>query len=150
MNNVRRATAHSFRALLEAALIASLLVVVVAGTAFAGKPGASGGTSTSSLSVKMVVDQGADGAPNWNDQVTFNVNTSATTKPWVKLNCYQGSAWVSTSSAGFFPDYPWAPTFTLASGGWMSGAADCTATLYMVTSNGRSKTLATLNFHVGA
>ena len=149
MNNVRRATAHSFLVLLEAAVIASLLIVVVAGTAFAGKPGSSGTTSSSSLSLKMVVDQNADGAPNWNDQVTFNVSTGATTKPWVKLNCYQGSAWVSTSTAGFFPDYPWAPTFTLASGGWMSGAADCTATLYAVTSNGRSKTLATLSLHVG-
>ena len=43
MNNVRRATAHSFLVLLEAAVIASLLVVVVAGTAFAGKPGGNGG-----------------------------------------------------------------------------------------------------------
>ena len=43
-----------------------------------------------------------------------------------------------------------APNFTLASGGWTSGAGDCTATLYMVTSNGRSKNLATLSFHVDA
>ena len=57
---------------------------------------------------------------------------------------------MSTSTAGFFAAYPWAPNFTLASGGWTSGAGDCTATLYMVTSNGRSKNLATLSFHVDA
>jgi len=43
MNNARRATAHSFLALLEAMLIASMLVVLVAGTAMAGKPTSSGG-----------------------------------------------------------------------------------------------------------
>jgi hypothetical protein len=48
------------------------------------------------------------------------------------------------------PPNPWPPNFTLASGGWTSGAGDCTATLYLVTSNGRSKALATLSFHVDA
>jgi hypothetical protein len=95
----------------------------------------------------MGLDPNADGRPNWNDQVTFTVTTSEV-KPWVKLDCYQSSSWVSTSTAGFFPEYPWAPNFTLASGGWMSGAGDCTATLYKVTSNGRSRNLATLRFHV--
>jgi hypothetical protein len=98
----------------------------------------------------MVYDQNANGAPNWSDQVTFAVYTTATDKPWVKLNCYQAGVWVSTSTAGFFAAYPWPPNFTLASGGWTSGAGDCTATLYMVTSNGRSKTLGTLGFHVNA
>jgi hypothetical protein len=98
----------------------------------------------------MVVDQNGDSAPDWNDQVTFNVFTTATDKPWVLLNCYQSGTWVSTSTAGFFAAYAWAPNFTLASGAWTSGAGDCAATLYMVTSNGRSKDLATLNFHVDA
>jgi hypothetical protein len=114
-----------------------------------GKPGGGGGsTSGGTLAVVMVSDQNGDGSPNWNDQVTFDVSTTATDKPWVKLNCYQAGTWVSTSTAGFFEAYPWAPNFTLASGGWTSGAGDCTATLYLVTSNGRSKTLATLGFHV--
>ena len=144
-------------ATLEASLIVLLMFGLIAGTALAakggkgggGKPG-SGGDTTSSLTLRMVVDQSADGGPNWNDQVTFDTSTSATTRPWVLLNCYQSGAWVSTSTAGYFPEYPWAPNFTLASGGWTSGAADCIATLYMTTSNGRSKNLATLTFAVGA
>ena len=136
-------------------LVAALVIVLalapsaLAGKGGKGKPGSST-SSTSTLSLKMVYDRNADGAPNWNDQVTFNVSTTATLKPWVKLNCYQAGVWVSTSTAGFFAAYPWPPNFTLASGGWTGGAGDCTATLYLVTSNGRSKTLATLSFHVDA
>ena len=54
-------------------------------------------------------------------------------------------------SAGFYPEYPWpwAQTFTLSSGAWTGGAANCTATLYYF--NGRSyPTLATQSFAVAA
>jgi hypothetical protein len=138
------------------ALIACIALVAVVPTALAGKPGGggqggSGPTSSSSITGPvMVVDNNGDGLPNWNDQVTFNVSTTATNRPYVVLNCYQSGTWVSTANAGFFPEYPWAPDFTLASGGWMSGAADCTATLYMFTSNGKTKNLTSMSFHVGA
>jgi hypothetical protein len=134
-----------------AAFLVLALALVPAALAGKGKPGTgSTGSTSSSLAVAMVVDQNGNSAPNWNDQITFNVSTTATVKPWVKLNCYQSGVWVSTSTAGFFPEYPWGANFTLSSGGWTSGAGDCTATLYMVTSNGRTKTLASLSFHVDA
>ena len=115
-----------------------------------GGGGGGGQSEGGSLALVMVYDQNGSGGPNWNDQVTFDVSTTATDKPWVRLNCYQSGTWVSTSTAGFFPAYPWAPNFTLASGAWTSGAADCVATLYMVMSNGKSKTLAELTFQVDA
>lgn len=146
---IKSVIAHGLQAVAEGSLIALLIVGLMAGTAFAGKPARSGASgSGGTLAVVMVSDQNGNGAPNWNDQITFDVSTTATDKPWVRLNCYQSGTWVSTSTAGFFPAYPWAPNFTLASGGWTSGAADCTATLYLVTSNGRSKDLASLTFHV--
>jgi hypothetical protein len=148
---IRRITKHTLQAIAEGSLIAMLVVGLMAGSAFAAKGGgkpSSGAAGT--LAVTMILDANGDSAPNWNDQVTFDVATTATDKPWVRLNCYQSGSWVSTSTAGFFEAYPWAPNFTLASGGWTSGAGDCTATLYLVTSNGRSKTLATLGFHVDA
>jgi hypothetical protein len=137
------------------AFLAAFVVLALAlvPAALAGKPGGGGGNTTGSsgsLSTLMVVDQNGNGAPNWNDQITFAVSTTATSSPWVRLNCYQSGVWVSTSTAGFFAAYAWAPNFTLSSGAWTSGAGDCTATLYMVTSNGRSKTLNTLSFHVDA
>ena len=149
----RRKTPATRIAFVAAFLVLALALVPAAFAGKGGKPGGGGGgttTSGSGLAVAMVVDQNGNGAPNWNDQITFDVSTTATTKPWVKLNCYQNGLWVSTSTAGFFPAYAWAPNFTLASGGWTSGASDCTATLYMVTSNGRSRNLASLSFHVDA
>jgi hypothetical protein len=133
-----------------AAFIALALALVPVALAGKGKPGGGGSTTGSGLTLAMVIDQNGNGAPNWNDQITFTVATTATTKPWVKLNCYQSGVWVSTSTAGFFAAYAWAPNFTLSSGGWTSGAGDCTATLYMVTSNGRTKDLASYSFHVDA
>jgi hypothetical protein len=137
--------------------VVALVALIVLPAAFAGKGGKAGGgrggsstDASSSLALKMVYDQNLNGAPNWRDQITFDVSTTATTKPWVKLNCYQAGVWVATSSAGFFPAYPWPPNFGLSSGAWTSGAADCVATLYKVTSNGRQRNLKTLNFHVDA
>jgi len=135
--------------------LAVLALALVPATGLAAKGGngagkAGGGGDGGSLAVVMVSDQNGNAAPNWNDQITFDVSTTATDRPWVRLDCYQSGTWVSTSSAGFFPEYPWAPTFTLASGAWTSDAADCTARLYMVTSNGRSRTLANLSVHVDA
>ncbi len=136
-------------------LIALSLVVVLAlvpaALAAKGGNGARGGSGSSTLSGPvMVIDNNGNGAPNWNDQVTFYVSTTATDRPYVLLNCYQAGTWVSTSTAGFFPESPWAPNFTLSSGAWTSGAADCVATLYMVNSHGKTQNLATLGFHVDA
>lgn len=139
-------------ATLEASLIVLLMFGLIAGTTFAAKGGNGGGGKPSdggsSSGLSLVMMDPADTVANHGDQVTFSVVTTATDKPWVRLDCYQSGTWVSTSSAGFFPAYPWPAIFTLASGGWTSGAGDCTATLYMVTSNGRSRSLAALNFHV--
>jgi hypothetical protein len=134
----------------------ALLALVLIPATFAAKGGQAGGKpsggGSSSLSLAMVADSNGNGLPNWGDQVTFNVSTTATDKPLVKLNCYQSGALVYTHSAGFYPGYPWpsAQTFTLSSGAWTGGAADCTAELYMSDSKGGFKTLKTLSVHVDA
>jgi hypothetical protein len=66
----------------------------------------------------------------------------------VSLTCSQGGALVYSMTAGFFPDYPWTTTYTLKSNAWTGGAADCTATLYYITGNGKEPVLATLPIHV--
>jgi hypothetical protein len=132
------------------ALLTLGALLLLAPAAYAAKGGGAVSGGSSSLSVVMVNDANSNGSPNWNDTITFNVSTTATDKPWVQLNCYQSGSWVYTQNAGFFATYAWPPNYTLSSGGWTSGAGDCTATLYMVTSNGRQRNLATLNFHVDA
>lgn len=145
---IRRITSHSLQAIAEAALIAMLVVGLMAGTAFAGKGGHQTTGGSSGLAVVMVTDANGNGSANWGDRVTFAVSTTATAKPWVAVNCSQGGAWVYSASAGFFPAYAWEPNFTLSATSWTGGAADCTAKLYQVTSNGRNRTLATMAFHV--
>ena len=54
----------------------------------------------------MVTDANGTG-PSWGDQVTFNVSTTATDRPTVRLHCYQNGNLVYTFSAGFFAGYPW-------------------------------------------
>jgi hypothetical protein len=156
LKQLRALFVHAALALAEGGLIALLIVGLIAGTAFAargGNGGGHGGKNTSgsgSLALAMVYDQDANGAPNWDDKVTFDVSTTSTDKPWVSLDCYQDGTWVSTMTVGFFDAYPWAQTFTLASTMWTGGAGNCSATLYMVASNGHQKTLATMGFDVGA
>ena len=114
-----------------------------------GKP-AGGSTSGSSLSLAtpLVNDVNGDGLPNWGDTVTFDVSTTATTAPYVDLNCYQNGALVYGATSGFFDGYmwPWTKDMTLSSQSWTGGGADCTATSYYFGSRGKKVVLNTLNF----
>lgn len=155
MRRIKAVTSHAFLALLEGALVATLMVGLVAGTAFAakpsggggGKPGGGGGT----LSLVLVVDVNGNGSPNWGDTVTFDVSTTATTQPHVSLTCSQGGTVVYGAAAGFYDSYPWpyAKIMTLSSAAWTGGAADCTAKLYYFGGT-KTITLATLSFQAGA
>lgn len=123
--------------------------VILAGT-FSGVAWAKGPRRTSSA-LSLVLLNSTDGVAHYGQQVTFEVSTTATDRPYVKLNCYQGSTWVYWASAGFFDGYPWPWTrnFTLSSDYWTGGPADCTAEMYSVSSDGRhTRTLATLSFSV--
>ena len=121
-----------------------------------GKGGGKGGGGTTSggggsLSVVMVVDSNSNGAPNWNDTITFNVSTTATTEPHVTLSCYQNGFQVLSTSAGFFDGYPWpaSKNMRLSTSSWPSGAANCTAKL-IYFSGSSDVVLATLNFTAAA
>jgi hypothetical protein len=129
--------------------LAVVFALVFAGTALAGK------TASSSISQPIVVSSGtptaptSTTAPQFGDTITFDVSTTATTTPFVNLNCYQDGALVGQGWATFFAGG--APgTFGLSSPLWKSGAADCTADLGMFSKNGKWKVLASRSFHVYA
>jgi hypothetical protein len=133
-------------ALLTIAALALSLALIPAALA-KGKPGGSGSVSSTISAPVMVADANGDGLPNWNDTVTFNVSTTATAQPYVHVTC-SGVAY--DSWRGFFAgslDSNW--NFVLSSGGWTSGAADCTASLGMYTKQG-FKQLSSASFHVDA
>jgi hypothetical protein len=119
-----------------------------------GKPSGGGGTSGGSggLTLVMYADNNGNGLPNWNDTVTFNVSTTATTVPYVDLACSQNNAVVASASAGFFDSYPWPSSrlMTLSSRTWTGGAADCTANLGYYNTKGVFVVVASIAFHVNA
>ena len=88
-------------------------------------------------------------APQFGDAVTFTVSTTATTNPFVNLNCYQNGVLVMNSWAAYFTSGS-GQVFGLYSPSWQSGAADCQADLGMLASNGKWKVLASTSFNVGA
>jgi hypothetical protein len=133
-----------------AALCIFALALVPA--AFAGKGGGGKGGTTSgsnTLSVVMLSDANGNGLPNWGDQLTFKVSTSAS-YPSVELGCAQNGSWVYAQVVGFYPTYFGSQTFTLKAPNWTGGAADCTVWLYTTGRNGTRVTLASSSIHVGA
>jgi hypothetical protein len=138
---------HRVRVAHATAVLILVLALVVAPAALAGKgKGAkpSGGSGSSSLS--LVLLNSSDGLPHWGQQVTFKVATTATSRPFVQLACYQGGVQVYSYQAGFFPSYPWSTVYTLSSNAWTGGAASCTAKLVYTRDGRRVITLATLKF----
>ena len=139
------------------ALITALTVAcvgILAPTAQAAKPSGAGGGGKpsggdSSSTLELVLLDSADAVPNWGEHATFDVSTTATSTPFVQLDCYQGGTRVYGMSAGFFPDYPFTTTYTLRGTDWTGGAADCTARLYHTARN-KTVILKTLAFVVSA
>jgi hypothetical protein len=134
---------------IPAALAVAASMLVLAGTAVAGKPSSSLSLVVLSSSPSTALASAAS-EPSYEGQVTFHVSTTETDRPFVNVRCYQNGAFVYDAWQGFFGSYLPDPNFTLASGSWTSGAADCTARLVTWGRNGRERTLASLKFHVAA
>jgi hypothetical protein len=137
------------------AVLAGVVLVLSLGlvpAAFAGKGGnkPSGGGS-SSISLVLSTDLNSNGVANWDDTITYNASTSATSSPQVSTECYQNGALVLQGNAAFYDGNPFAymDYLQLSSGAWPGGAADCTAKMYYNSHKG-TETLATLSFHVDA
>lgn len=144
---------RAIKAVAGGALVALLVTTIAVGTTFAakgGNGGGPGGGSTGSSSLSIVFPNSTDGNAHYGQQVEFIVSTTATDKPYVRLNCYEAGVWVMTDSTGYYADYPWpGHIFTLR---WdlyhLAGAeADCTAALYYYTRKGTA-TLVSKSFHV--
>ena len=149
---LKRFTSHTLMALAEASLIALLVVGLIAGTAFAARGGggkgpkgggSTGGTGTISL---PIIVESADAVVSYGDKVRFDISTTSTTEPWVRLTCYQGGTLVAQGSEGYFERSLDDGVFGLYSGMWQGGAADCTAKL----TKADGSVLGTTSFHVEA
>jgi hypothetical protein len=136
---------------LAGVVLALSLVLVPA--ALAGKPGGGGGGGGGTIALVMVRDMNGNGTPDYGDTVTFAVSTTATTMPYVTLNCYQGGTLVYQASNGIFA-ISLNQLFNLGgTDAWQGGAASCTATLQNWDSYGKHHSvanLASMSFSVGA
>jgi hypothetical protein len=135
------------------ALVLALVLVPAALAAKGhGGGGTSGGTGTGGGTISLVLLNSTDGLPHVGQKVTFNVSTTATSEPWVTLDCYQGGSLVYKASNGIFPA-SLNQVFALQSNSWTSGAADCTAWLQNwsgYSKRGTIQNLASMSFHVYA
>jgi hypothetical protein len=140
------------RRLIVVLILGTLFASLATGVAVAGKGGAGKGSSSIALVIVSSSTAGVTGSgPYYGDQVTFDVSTTATDRPFVNLRCYQDGAWVYDGWHGFFEDYNPEPVYTLSAPGyWESGGAECTARLIEFDRNGRERTLATMDFAVEA
>jgi hypothetical protein len=130
-------------ALLCAATLAA--VAIVSPATAARKP------ATVNVTFELQVLTGSDQVPNWSEDVTFTVATTATATPHVDLTCSQNGTVVYGATTGFYDSYPWPWTqvMNLASRDWSGGAADCTARLYYFDGK-RQTTLKSLTFRAEA
>jgi len=138
----------SLRIALPAAIAA--LVLALAPSAVAAKGGGHGGsTGTGGGTISLALINSTDGLAHYGQKVTFAVSTTATTQPWVTLECFQGSLVYKASNGIFATSLN--QIFTLSSLAWRGGAADCTAYLENWDSyakRGAIQRLASTSFHV--
>jgi hypothetical protein len=131
-----------------AVTVVALAALAVASSAVAAGGGNGKSSSSISLVVMSATRTAADVGARYGDQVTFDVSTNATDRPYVLLNCYQNGVWVLAGQAGFWASYP-SKTFMLASTWWTGGAATCTARLGSINADGtRFRELASTSFDV--
>lgn len=125
------------------AAVASLVLVVT--PALAGRQ-----SSISLVLLSRAAAEADASSPNFGDQVTFEISTSAT-RPQVNTECFQNGERVYSEWHGFFDGALGGRTFTLGpTPSWLSGAADCQARVVEWASNGKQRTLASMRFHAGA
>jgi hypothetical protein len=134
------------------AVSATIVVsLVLAGTAFAGKASSSSITGPYLVTASptgSAVTAGSTSTPHFGDTVTFGISTQVG-NPFVHLVC-TGTAGNPVGYDSWSTFWPTAGSFVLSSGGWTSGAADCTAKLVMYANSTKVKVLASTSFHVDA
>jgi len=145
---------HAFEAVLEASLVALIVVGLFAGTTFAG------GKSSSTVWVEQLAASRSAGMAYGSD---FTVGYSTTARePWAEAYCYPNDSTVYRRTFG--NGWVWGQTYSVYAGGptpqdfnltdpiadnWTGGGADCTLRLVRYSTDfSRTTVLATSRFTV--
>jgi hypothetical protein len=136
-----------YRNALAGALAVGLLLA--AHSAFAGRGGSGGSSSTVTLvQLGGTTVAAASTDPWFGEQVTFDVHTSSS-QPTVVAQCYQDGSLVYAESHGFWSGSAFGTTFTLGpTDRWTGGGATCTTDLIDYTKGKNGQKLASTSFDV--
>jgi len=133
----------------------SIVAVLLLVTASAALAAAGGGKPSSSSWIGLSSTGGAaTTTPVAGSSLTLFEGTSAVTRPFVHLKCFQNGSLVLEEWNAVFTTPTGSATFSLSSPAWQSGAsADCTAYLEnwdQYGTKGKVSVLASTNFSVSA
>jgi hypothetical protein len=131
-------------------MVAALLLV----TASAALAAAGGGKPSSSSWISLSSTGGAaTTAPTAGSNVTLFEGTTAVTRPFIHVKCFQNGSLVLEAWNAVFTSPTGSATFTFSTPAWQSGAADCTAYLEnwdQYGTKGKVSVLASTTFQVNA
>jgi hypothetical protein len=133
------------------AAVFSIVVLALVPAALADKGGGGhkpGGGSAGSPGFTLVNVSSPGSLPSWGQQVTFTVESTATSAPNVSVTCSQNGTVVYGAVAGYYA-WPWTNGLTLSSQAWTGGAASCTASLYYISGTS-TVTLGSISFTAAA
>lgn len=132
----------------------SIVAVLLLVTASAALAAAGGGKPSSSSWISLSPTGGAaTSTPVAGSNVTLYEGTTAVTRPFVHVKCYQSGSLVLEGWNAVFTTPTGSATFTFSTPAWQSGAADCTAYLEnwdQYGTKGKVSVLTSTSFHVDA
>ncbi len=132
--------------------IVAVLLLVTASAALAAAGGGKPSSSSSWISLNPT-GEAATTAPVAGSKVTLFEGTTAVTRPFVHVKCYQNGSLVLEAWNAVFTSPTGSATFTFSTPAWQSGAADCTAYLEnwdQYGTKGKVSVLTSTSFHVDA
>jgi hypothetical protein len=132
----------------------SIVAVLLLVTASAALAAAGGGKPSSSSWISLSSSGGAATVnPVAGSNVPLFEGTTAVTRPFIHLKCYQNGSLVLEGWNAVFTSPTGSASFSLSSPAWQSGAADCTAYLEnwdQYGTKGKVSVLASTSFQVNA
>lgn len=135
---------------LAATVVAGVTLLGASSPALAAKGGGGGKpTGSTSATMRLVPLDSTDGVVHHKQRITFEVQQTATDRPFVGVRCWQGADWVFDGYIGLFADTSDDQWEIMDSPYWQAGRdAACTARLFWYDRRGNENVLATMQFAV--
>ena len=133
--------------------VATVLVLSLAGTAFAAKGGNGGvGSTGGSGGAWIVLNPPTALSVTGTDTATFSIYQTKTSNPYVRVNCTVNGVLAYSQLLGYFPSWPYGQTFTFSSNylnwNYENLPLNCSGILEYLNAKGGEQALASTSFAV--